>query len=127
STLEKVYAADPTPKALSETEQRHILGVQANMWTEYMETGKKVEFMLFPRLYALSEIAWTKPERKNWRDFSTVRVPAHLATLDQTETTYRVPEVLGLKDTVVYAGEYTFRGLKPSVAGGKIYYTIDNF
>jgi len=127
STLEKVYAANPTPNVLSETERPHILGVQANMWTEYMETGKKVEFMLFPRLYALSEIAWTKPDRKNWKDFSTVRVPAHLATLDQTETTYRVPEVLGLKDTVIYAGEYTFRDLKPSVAGGKIYYTIDNF
>jgi len=127
STLEKVYAADPTPKSLSEIEQKHILGVQANMWTEYMETGKKVEFMLLPRLYALAEIAWTAPVRKDWKDFSEIRVPAHLAALDQTETVYRVPEVIGLKDTVIYASEYTFRGLKPSVAGGKIYYTIDNY
>ncbi len=127
SSLEKVYTADPTPKALSEAEQKHILGVQANMWTEYIETGKKVEFMLLPRLYALSEIAWTTPSRKNWKDFSEVRVPVHLAALDQTGTTYRVPEVIGLRDTVIYASEYNFRGLKPSVAGGKIYYTIDNY
>ncbi|WP_257666098.1 beta-N-acetylhexosaminidase [Parapedobacter tibetensis] len=127
STLQKVYAADPTPKALSAEEQKHILGVQANVWTEYMETDKKVEFMVLPRLYALSEIAWTDPSRKNWTDFSEARVPQHLAKLDQTETVYRVPEVLGLKDTVIYASEYTFRALKPSVAGGKIYYTIDNY
>ncbi|SKB73751.1 hexosaminidase [Parapedobacter luteus] len=125
--LEKVYAADPTPKALSEAERKHILGVQANMWTEYMETDRKVEFMLLPRLYALSEIAWTTPDRKNWKDFSEVRVPAHLAKIDQTETVYRVPEVIGLKDTVIYASEYVFKGLQPSVLGGKIYYTINNF
>lgn len=127
STLQKVYSADPTPKALTPEEQRHILGVQANVWTEYIETEKKVEFTILPRLYALSEIAWTHPDRKNWKDFSETRVPTHLAALDQTEAVYRVPEVMGLKDTVIYAAEYTFSGLKPSVEGGKIYYTIDNY
>ncbi len=126
SSLQKVYSADPTPKSLVGSEQQHILGVQANIWTEYIETSKKVEFTLFPRLYALAEIAWADPTRKNWTDFSEVRVPAHLARLDQTETLYRVPEVIGLKDTIIYASEYTFK-LKPSVAGAKIYYTIDNY
>ncbi|WP_353182530.1 family 20 glycosylhydrolase, partial [Parapedobacter lycopersici] len=98
-----------------------------NVWTEYIETPNKVEFTIFPRLFALSEIAWTDPKKKNWQDFSTLRVPVHLARLDRTETVYRVPEVLGLQDTVIYASEYTFNQLKSSVAGGKIYYTIDNF
>lgn len=127
STLQKVYSADPTPKSLSEAEQQYILGVQANVWTEYIETPNKVEFTIFPRLFALSEIAWTEPARKDWEDFSAVRVPAHLARLDRTETIYRVPEVIGLRDTVIYASEYTFRDLQPSVKGGKIYYTIDNY
>ena len=117
----------PTPKSLSEAEQQYILGVQANVWTEYIETPNKVEFTIFPRLFALSEIAWTEPARKDWEDFSAVWVPAHLARLDRTETIYRVPEVIGLRDTVIYASEYTFRDLQPSVKGGKIYYTIDNY
>lgn len=124
--LEKVYSSDPTPKSLSGEEKKHVIGVQANVWTEYMETGKKVEFMILPRIFALSEIAWTDPANKNWKDFSETRVPSHLAKLDQTDAVYRVPEVLGLKDTVIYASEYTFRNLKPSVEGGTIYYTIDN-
>ncbi|WP_257658076.1 beta-N-acetylhexosaminidase [Parapedobacter lycopersici] len=127
STLQKVYSADPTPQALSAAEKKHIIGVQANVWTEYIETPNKVEFTIFPRLFALSEIAWTDPAKKNWQDFSTLRVPAHLARLDRTETVYRVPEVLGLQDTVIYASEHTFNQLRSSVAGGKIYYTIDNF
>lgn len=127
STLQKVYSSDPSPSSLSEAEQQYIIGVQANLWTEYIETPKKVEFMLFPRLYALSEIAWTRPEQKDWENFSSVRVPAHLAKLDQTETVYRVPEVIGLRDTLIYSSEYTFRDLLPSVAGGKIYYTIDDY
>lgn len=127
STLQKVYSANPTPQSLSAAEQKHIIGVQANLWTEYIETPQKVEFTLFPRLFALAEIAWTDPKDKDWKDFSTVRVPTHLAKLDQTGTVYRVPEVRGLRDTIIYASEYTFDQLKPSVAGGKIYYTIDNF
>ncbi|SEN23450.1 hexosaminidase [bacterium A37T11] len=125
SSLQKVYIAEPTPKGLSAEEQKHILGVQANVWTEYIETSNKVDFMVLPRIYALSEIAWTAPEHKDWKNFSEVRVPARLAVLDLTGTTYRVPEVIGLKDTVVYASSYLVDQLLPSVKGGKIYYTLN--
>ncbi|HLS94892.1 MAG TPA: family 20 glycosylhydrolase [Sphingobacterium sp.] len=127
SNLEKVYSADPLPKALDITKQKHVKGVQANVWTEYIETPKKVEFTILPRLLALAEIAWTAPERKDWKDFSENRAARHLAKLDQTETVYRVPEVYGLKDTIIYASEYTIRDLKPSVEGAKIYYTLDDY
>ncbi|MGJ1418055.1 beta-N-acetylhexosaminidase [Sphingobacterium spiritivorum] len=127
STLEKVYNADPMPLKLSADKQKHIIGVQANVWTEYIETPKKVEFTILPRILALSEIAWTKKEHKNWKNFSQERAANQLAKIDQTATVYRVPEVYGLKDTIIYASEYTFKDLKPSVEGAKIYYTIDNY
>ncbi len=68
-TLEKVYAYNPVPAALTPAEAKHILGVQANLWTEYIKDFKKVEYFAFPRMAALSEVAWTQPDRKNYADF----------------------------------------------------------
>ena len=67
--LEKVYSYDPISQVLSEKEAKHILGVQSNLWTEYIPTEKYAEYMLYPRVLALSEVAWTKSENKNWEDF----------------------------------------------------------
>lgn len=67
--LEKVYSYNPIPATLSITEAKHILGVQANLWTEYIPTPKHAEYMLYPRLLALAEVAWTQPKYKNWNDF----------------------------------------------------------
>lgn len=67
--LSKVYGYNPVPESLSQEEAKHILGVQANVWTEYMATPGQVEYMMFPRIAALSEIAWTYPSNKNWPGF----------------------------------------------------------
>lgn len=67
--VEKVYAYDPLPKELNEKEGAYILGAQANLWTEYISGPQKAEYMLFPRLSALSEILWTPKEKKDWDDF----------------------------------------------------------
>lgn len=62
--LEKAYSFNPIPKELTEAEAKHILGPQANLWAERIQDFKHVEFMIFPRLFALSEVAWgtSKPE-----------------------------------------------------------------
>jgi hexosaminidase len=60
--IEKVYAYEPIPKELNAEQAKHVLGAQANMWTEYMGNIRKVEYMLFPRLSALSEVLWS-PKR----------------------------------------------------------------
>ncbi|MHB9055552.1 MAG: glycoside hydrolase family 20 protein [Paludibacteraceae bacterium] len=76
--LEKVYSYNPVPKTLTEQEVRHFLGVQSNLWTEYIPTEAQVEYMLYPRVLALSEVAWTNPENKNWEDFKrrvNLRIP----------------------------------------------------
>jgi hexosaminidase len=124
--LTKIYGYDPTPEELNDEQKKHILGVQANMWTEYIATEKKVEFMLMPRLMALSEVAWTPLANKNFKDFSENRLPSHLAWVDKSGFLYRVPTAIGAKDTV-YFGTSLKVDLKPSVKGAKVYYTIDGY
>jgi hexosaminidase len=67
--LEKVYSYNPTPEELTVEEAKYIKGVQANLWTEYITTTQKVEYMIMPRLAALSEVAWTVPAQKDWNNF----------------------------------------------------------
>ncbi len=67
--VEKVYSLNPTA-SLTEEQAGHILGVQANLWTEYIPTTKHVEYMVLPRMAALAEVQWTQPEKKDYKDFS---------------------------------------------------------
>jgi hexosaminidase len=66
NSLEKVYAYDPIPAKLPAADEKFIMGAQANLWTEYITNNRKVEYMLFPRISALSEVLWSKKENKNW-------------------------------------------------------------
>ncbi|MFC4311372.1 family 20 glycosylhydrolase [Steroidobacter flavus] len=68
STVENVYAFDPAPAAISEEQRKHILGVQANLWTEHIRTPARVEFMAFPRAAAIAEVGWSPT--KDWAGFS---------------------------------------------------------
>lgn len=68
--LRKVYSYDPVPEdSLTAGQKKHIIGVQANLWTEWVPTTEHAEYMIFPRLLALSEIAWTPLKDKNFEDF----------------------------------------------------------
>lgn len=126
STPEKVYNYNPTPADLPADVQKYIIGVQANVWTEYMAEPAKVEYMILPRMYALAEIAWTFPERKNLTNFIEQRMPKHLGLLDQTNTLYRVPTAFGAKDTTMLGSEFTI-DLKVPVNGARIFYSIDGY
>lgn len=70
TTVEDVYNFEPTPAELTREEQKYILGAQANVWSEYMETTDHVEYMILPRMTALSEVVWSSKESRNWQDFS---------------------------------------------------------
>ncbi len=67
--LEKVYSYEPIPKELSAAEGKHILGAQANLWTEYIAYPSKVEYMIFPRMSALSEVLWSPKDKRDWTRF----------------------------------------------------------
>jgi len=124
--LEKTYSYDPVPAALSLEQRKYIIGVQANVWTEYITTEQKVEYMLLPRMLALAEIAWTPVANKNYKDFSEVRIPQHLSRLDASGMDYRVPTAIGMNDSLLKGPEFNIE-LKAPVAGAKIYYTIDGY
>lgn len=68
-TLEKAYNYHPVPEELTANEAKHIKGVQANLWTEYLVTPQDMEYMLYPRVAALSEVAWSKKEHKDYEKF----------------------------------------------------------
>lgn len=67
--LEKVYSYNPIPASLTPDEAKLIYGVQANLWAEYIQTDEHCEYMIYPRILALAEVAWSAPERKSWTDF----------------------------------------------------------
>ncbi|HEX7847565.1 MAG TPA: beta-N-acetylhexosaminidase [Chitinophagaceae bacterium] len=85
--IEKVYAYEPIPKELSEEEGKYILGAQANLWTEYIGNTRKVEYMLFPRLAALSEILWSTKENRDWKDFEK-RLQTQFKRYDRWKANY---------------------------------------
>lgn len=118
------YAYDPMPKELTAEQQKHVIGVQANLWTEYIQSPEKVEYMILPRLFSLSEIAWSPVSRKDLKNFSEERLPAHLARLDKTNTNYWVPTPLGLDQKVLNGEDFNI-ALKAPIPGAKIYYTFD--
>lgn len=78
----KVYSYSPVPRELSAKEARHILGAQANIWTEYIGTPEHAEYMAYPRALALAEVVWSPEERKDSDDFKR-RVQAHIRHLQQ--------------------------------------------
>lgn len=67
--VQKVYGYEPIPKELAAEEEKYVLGAQANVWTEYMATPSKLEYMIFPRMTALSEVLWSPKETRDWSDF----------------------------------------------------------
>ena len=91
NTLEKVYNYDPVPESLKQQNKgSYVKGVQCNNWSEYMYDEAKREYMLFPRAFALAEIAWTPLERKDFADF-LVRMDVACQKLDKAGVVYHIP------------------------------------
>ncbi|MGG9963532.1 beta-N-acetylhexosaminidase [Ferruginibacter sp. SUN106] len=85
--LEKVYSYEPIPAVLNAAQAKHILGAQANLWTEYIGNTSKVEYMIFPRMIALSEVLWSPKEKRDWKNFES-RLPAVFERLDKQKINY---------------------------------------
>jgi hexosaminidase len=92
-TLEDVYRFEPVPDGLTEAEARHVLGTQANVWTEVLEDAARVDYQAFPRLAAFAEVAWSRLPAPAERDFAGFerRMTAHYARLDALGVAYRPP------------------------------------
>jgi len=86
--LQKVYSYNPIPAGMSKEQAKHILGAQGQVWTEYISTPKKAEYMAFPRACALSEVLWTPMEKKDYNNFID-RLDIHLKRLDILDVNFR--------------------------------------
>ena len=106
--LSTVYSLDPIPARLTPEQQKHILGVQGNVWTEYIPNIRQVEYMAFPRLTALAEIGWSPKSAHNFDDF-TRRLKTDDRRLDQLGVNHRV-------ETTVKVGEWTPAQITTNVA-----------
>jgi hexosaminidase len=123
--LMKVYNYNPLSSELTPEQHKLILGPQANLWTEYISTPEKAEYMLFPRLLALSEVAWTPYAKKDSNSF-IVRLGKQFPRLDAKKVMYRVPEPEGLsKEKVVLQGNKAMITLSTILPGSQIRYTLD--
>jgi hexosaminidase len=125
TTLEKVYSFEPTPDVLSPQEKKYILGAQANVWTEYIPTSEHVEYMVFPRISALSEVLWTPASKKNWTDFQN-RMQQQYKRYDAmginyARSTFNVKQQI----TVDPAQGIATVSLATDAVGPQIFYTLD--
>ena len=87
TTIQKVYAYEPVPKELEAADQKYILGAQANLWTEYITNTTKVQYQIFPRMAALSEVLWSQKSLRNWADFES-RLKQQLARYELWQYSY---------------------------------------
>lgn len=94
--VDKVYAFDPIPAILTPEQAQHILGAQCNLWSEYVQTTEYLEYLLFPRAIALSEVVWTPKERLDFSDFRG-RLAVHEARLASLNVNFRPVEKLDLE------------------------------
>jgi hexosaminidase len=121
--MEKVYSYEPTPAELDESEQKYILGAQGNVWTEYISTTEKVEYMAVPRMCALAEVDWTPYELRDYEKF-LYRMGMHYQRLDAMNVNYRIPPPVAENESVVFLKEQDIV-LRKSMDGTDIRYTTD--
>ena len=124
AVLKETYDYDPVSKQLTPDEQQYVMGTQGNLWTEYVPTMAKLQYQIFPRLFALAEVAWTKPENKNYDNFADVRLAKHFGKLEAMGYNYRVPTPFAVIDTILFGNKFTYEP-KSVVPGARIYYTLN--
>jgi hexosaminidase len=125
TTLQKVYSYEPTPADLLPEEEKYILGVQGNIWSEYIHSPEKVEYMAFPRAAALAEVAWTQPEYKDWEIFKRKMEKQYLRYeglgINYALSAYNVRQEVEI-DSTAQKATVTF---KSDNYNPQIYYTLD--
>ena len=122
--LDSVYAFEPVADGLTPEEAAHVLGGQGSLWTEYIPTPAQAEYMILPRLLALSEALWSPKPARSWDRFAA-ELPAHFARLDALGVEYRVPEPVGLGWDRLGLEDRYHLAIGSPFPGGVVRYTID--
>ena len=122
--LRQVYAFEPVPAQLTPEQAKHVIGGQANLWTEHIRTPEHAEYMYWPRALAMSEVLWSPARTRDWEAFSG-RLGPQLAALGRLGVNYRVPEVLGLDGDVLSLAPQATVALRSPLDDASIVYTLD--
>lgn len=122
--LDSVYAFEPVPGELTPGQAAHVIGGQGNLWTEYIPTPARAEYMLLPRMLALAEALWSPREARSWDRF-VARLPAQFARLDALGAEYRVPEPVGLGGDRLVLEDRLALPLGSPFPGATVRYTTD--
>jgi hexosaminidase len=124
TSVKKVYSYTPTPEFLPQEKHKFILGAQGNVWTEYINTPKDVEYMALPRMCALAEVLWSGPGKKTWEDFAG-RLAHHFTFLDKLKVNYSKGIYDVYYDTKQNASLTGYEVILSADVNGTIRYTTD--
>lgn len=117
-SVEKAYSFDPAPANLPDEVAGRVLGVHGCLWSELMFTPERPEYMAYPRVCALAEVAWTPQPQRDWPEFWTRLCKSHLPRLDAAEIAYRIPTPTARS----HGGQVT---IVPPYEGATIRYNLD--
>ncbi len=122
-TLKTVYSYNPVPPVLTFEQSHHIIGIQGNIWTEFLKTPDEVEYMAFPRVIALAEVAWSQQDRRNWDDF-IIRMDNQFPRLDFLDVEYSKGSFV-VDLTSQRENNHNFIVFTSEIKGLEIRYTLD--
>lgn len=123
NTLKELYEFDPVPDNINNDQRKLIKGIQANLWAEYIPSVKRMQYMVFPRLLALSETAWNYNERSDWENFKT-RLIRQYSILDELKINYRPLDLENIEQINVFIDSTSVEWNNP-LHEVKIRYTTD--
>src|SRR5690606_16760451 len=125
--LKKVYSFNPIPAELNASEAKHISGAQANLWTEYIDSEEKVEYMIFPRILALSEVVWSGASENLENDYPEFlsRVENFMPRLDALKINY-ANHLYEIEGKILKENGKVFYELKTPTTGKEIQFSVNN-
>jgi len=123
--LEKIYNYEPVPESFTAEEEKNVLGIQANLWSEWIPSFKRLQYQAFPRMLAVAENAWAPKDNKDFEAFNA-RVEKQYPRLDELGVYYYIPIVKGLEKEIGMVDSTKVKlELAYPLEGVDIYYTTD--
>ncbi len=122
-SIEDVYKFEPMPEKLTPEQQRHVIGLQGNIWTEHIRTEERVGAMTFPRAAAIAELGWSAPDRRNWPDF-VKRLAAQFTRYDALKIPY-ADSAFAVQAVTRYTPSQAAVELSNQTKYGDIRFTVD--
>lgn len=123
NSVRNIYEFDLLADSLNEAQRALVLGVQGNLWCEWIPSRERMQYMVMPRLMAIAELGWSAPTNMDWESFGK-RMVEQFPRLNEMNINYRIPDLEGFHATNAFIGEGTVQ-ITCADPSAEIYYTID--